>query len=106
MVHVYRLLDIDSEQIQYVKYEFMTKMCFKGVYFLKVHCPQFEAQYFQKVQIFYVNFVYEVLFVRESKSRGMFFCHRFLSIHEYLMQQLVFKEAYNVQEKRTLFDGG
>lgn len=39
MVHVYRLLDIDSEQIQYVKYEFMTKMCFKGVYFLKVHCP-------------------------------------------------------------------
>lgn len=50
--------------------------------------------------------VYEVLFFREFKSRGMFFCHTFPSIHEYLMHQFVCKEAYNVQEKRALFDGG
>lgn len=39
-------------------------------------------------------------------SRGMLFCHRFPSIHEYLKHQFVSKEAYSVQEERALFDGG
>lgn len=42
----------------------------------------------------------------ENISQGeCFSVTDFPPTHEYLMHQFVFKEAYNVEEKRALFDG-